>query len=213
MNTHTHVHTYDEEDDKIEPKLPTPTDWAVLEDDIEEVLTAFGWDMSNPSIEETPKRFLNYLKEFHQPFDIRDVLGTPFLSPDNSMVIQDGIPFRMICEHHLLPAIGRAAIGYMPKGKVVGLSKLTRLIQAVGTEKPSLQEHINDRCAETLDTYLRPLGVMVVIEAEHGCMACRGINAPGVITRTSCVKGIFRDDLAARAEFLSIAKLGVARRG
>lgn len=209
--THTHTHEEFEDEDRIDPKRPG--DLARLADDLEEILTAFGWDMTNPSIENTPMRFLKYLAEFHKPFDLEDVLGTPFKSPDTSMVIQDGIPFRMICEHHLLPAIGHATVGYIPSGNVVGLSKLTRLVQAVGTMKPSLQEHINDTIAEMLDSALAPKGVMVVIEAEHGCMACRGVNAPGVITRTSSTRGVFLADGDARHEFLMIAKMGVERRG
>lgn len=203
----------DSEDEKIEPKELTRQDWDILEDSIEQVLIAFGWDMDNPSVMGTPKRFLRYLEEFHQAFDVEDILGTPFESPDNSMVIQDGIPFRMICEHHLLPATGKAAIGYLPNGKVLGLSKFVRLVQAIGAERPSLQEHITDKVAKYLNEFLQPKGVYVVMEAEHGCMSCRGVNAPGVITRTSKVTGVFFEDSSARAEFLEIAQLGVVRRG
>lgn len=192
------------DDDKIVPI--TPDDWDVLEDSIEKVLTAFGWDMTNPSIEGTPARFLRYLKEFHQPWTIEDVLGKPFESPDNSMVIQSNIPFRSICEHHLLPALGYAAVGYIPKGKVIGLSKMTRLVQAIGTEKPSLQEHISDKIANTLQGFLQPRGVMVVITAIHNCMACRGVNKPNVPTTTSTTRGVFFEDQAARMEFLSLMR-------
>ena len=198
-------------EERIDPT--TPNNMAILADNVEEILTDFGWDMSNPSVENTPMRFLKYLLEFHKPFDAEKVLGVPFDSPDTAMVIQDGIPFRMICEHHLLPAVGRAAIGYIPAGKVIGLSKLARLVDAVGTMRPSLQEHINHKIADILEDFLKPKGVMVVLEAEHGCMACRGVYTPGVITRSSVTRGAFLSDWAARYEFLEIAQRGVNRRG
>lgn len=160
----------------------------------------------NPSTKDTPKRFLTYLTEFCQPFKVEDVLGTPFDAEGqyHAMVVQKFIPFRMVCEHHLLPAIGRGAVGYIPINSVVGLSKLTRLVQAVGTEKPGLQEYICDRIADLLNDYLKPKGVIVVLEAEHGCMACRGVNAPGVLTTTASIRGAFYDKPQARAEFYSL---------
>lgn len=173
-----------------------------------EILTIMGMDLNDPSTANTPARFIKYLREFYQPLDLKTALGTPFESPDNAMVVQSNIPFRMICEHHLLPAVGKAAIGYIPRGKVVGLSKLTRLVQGVGTEKPSLQEHICDRVATLLHEHIGALGTMVVIEAEHGCMACRGVNAPNVVTSTSVLKGVFRSQSDARNEFLKLAYIG-----
>lgn len=176
-----------------------------LADDMEEILSNFGWDFTNPSIANTPLRFLKYLQEFHQPYKIEDVLGEPFLSPDSAMVIQRQIPFRGVCEHHLLPMLGDAYVGYVPTGKVIGLSKLARLVEAVGTEKPSLQEHMCDRIAKHLDEFLKPKGVMVVIDSLHTCMACRGVNVPNVPTTTSSTRGCFLDQVATRAEFLSLA--------
>lgn len=172
------------------------------------VLRLVGMPISkDPSVRDTPTRFAKYLMEYYQPIDEEEALGRVFSSPDNAMVIQYNIPFRMICEHHLLPATGKAAVGYVPHGKVVGLSKLTRLVQAVGTEKPSLQEHICDRIANMLHKHIEPLGTMVVIEAEHGCMACRGVNSPGITTTTSCLKGIFMNNANARQEFFALLQL------
>lgn len=195
------------------PRIETQLERNLLtgaETHIKAALEIMGMDLDNPSTKNTPARFVKYLAEFFQVIDLEKALGPKFDSPDNAMVIQSNIPFRMICEHHLLPATGKTAIGYVPHGQVVGLSKLTRLVQAVGTEKPSLQEHICDRIAELLKDHIKPLGVMVVIEAEHGCMACRGINAPGVITTTSVLKGVFRNNSEARQEFLALANI---RRG
>lgn len=163
--------------------------------------------LTDPSVRDTPTRFAKYLLEYYQPIDIDEALGRVFKSPDNAMVLQYNIPFRMICEHHLLPATGKAAVGYVPHGQVVGLSKLTRLVQAVGTEKPSLQEHICDRIADMLHNHIKPFGTMVVIEAEHGCMACRGVNSPGITTTTSCLRGVFMNNATARAEFFSLLQL------
>lgn len=177
------------------------------ESQVEAALVLLGMDLKNPSTRDTPARFVRYLKEFFQPIDLIAALGPKFRSPDNSMVVQSNIPFRMICEHHLLPATGRAALGYIPKGQVVGLSKLTRLVQAVGTEKPSLQEHICHRIAELLTDHIQPLGVMVVIKAEHGCMACRGVNSPKVATSTSVVKGVFLYSPHTKDEFFQLVNM------
>ena len=166
-----------------------------------------GWH-NDPSTEETHMRFVKYLLEFNQPFPMEKVFGSTFQvqKGHHSMVIQRKIPFRMICEHHLLPAMGEAFLGYVPADRVLGLSKLTRLVQAVGVGMPSLQEHIADRICDLMDDHLRPKGTMLVIRAEHGCMACRGVNSPGVDTVTSVVRGVFRDNHVAREEFLSLIK-------
>lgn len=173
---------------------------------MKEVCEILGIDVQSNSTIRTPERFINYLTEFLQYMDLAEVLGPAFESRQHSMVVQTNIPFRMICEHHLLPAIGRASLGYVPQKKVVGLSKLTRLVQAVGTEKPSLQEHICDRIADLLHTHIEPLGTMCIIEAEHGCMSCRGINTPGVKTITSCPRGIFLTNPQVKNEFLALIR-------
>lgn len=174
-----------------------------------EILTGLGMDIdNNPSVKDTPRRFAKFLLEYHQPLDAEAVLGKVFDSEETSMVLQSHIPFRMICEHHLLPATGNAFIGYLPAGKVIGLSKLTRIVQAVGVEQPTLQEHICDIVANLLEEHLHPRGVMVVIQAEHGCMSCRGVNVQGVTTTTSSIRGAFRSEPSARAEFLALAGFG-----
>lgn len=169
------------------------------------ILEGIGMDLSDPSTKDTPERFAKYLLEFSNSPDIEEILGNGFEHEGTAMVIQSGIPFRMICEHHLLPAWGKASIGLVPNGRVVGLSKYTRLVQAAGTAEPSLQEHICDRLADILMERIQPKGVMVVLEAEHGCMSCRGVNVTGVITTTSAVRGCFFDNAEARTEFLSLA--------
>ena len=161
---------------------------------------------------DTPERFVRYLQEFHQEADPRLILGDLFEgAPKGSihgMVVQHNIPFRMICEHHLLPAFGKAAVGYIPNGKVAGLSKLTRLVQKMGTAKPTLQELVCEEIADALDNTTQARGTIVVISGEHTCMACRGVNAPHVKTTTSTVRGVFRDVPAAREEFFNIIRQG-----
>ena len=173
--------------------------------DVKNILEKMGLDVSEPGLVDTPRRVSEYLLEFSNKWDYNKILGAKFDSHGHhGMVAQAPIPFRMLCEHHLVPALGTAAIGYIPNKHVVGLSKLTRLLQAVGTERPSLQEYIGDRCADLIDEYLEPKGCIVVIKAEHGCMACRGINAPGIKTMTSSVRGAFLLNEPARNEFFSL---------
>lgn len=164
-----------------------------------------GWD-KNPSTMKTPFRFMKYLAEFSQPIDLESIFGSTFEDPTDHppILVQHPIPFRGMCEHHLLPMTGIAALGYVPHDKVIGLSKLTRLVDAVGTEQPSLQEHRASRIMNLMQEHLKPKGVMLVIKSKHGCMSCRGVNAPEVYTTTSHVSGVFRDNSTARAEFLSL---------
>jgi len=182
---------------------------AVIQGHVERVLELLGLDSKSEGLKQTPRRFAEYLMEFNQGLQpIEEALGTTFEMGEgyHSMVAQSKIPFRMICEHHLLPALGHAAIGYIPRDRVVGLSKLTRLVKAAGTNRPSLQEVICDTIADTMVRKLKPQGVIVVLEAEHSCMTCRGIAAPGVITATSAVRGVFRDVPQARNEFFSLIR-------
>lgn len=164
---------------------------------------------SDPSTVDTPARFAKYLAEFTQPIDEDSIFGSMFDIEDDhpGMVIQTGIPFRMMCEHHLLPATGIAHLAYIPHKRVIGLSKLARLVDAVAVSRPSLQEHIAEKIIGLVVDKLEPKGCMVILDAEHGCMACRGVNKPGVATITSHVQGVFRDNLAAREEMLSLIQV------
>jgi len=180
---------------------------AQMKSAVATLLMGMGLDPEEPGLIQTPRRVVGYLMEYSGQVDPEEVLKDGFESPNtdsHAMVVQSGIPFRMACEHHLLPAVGRAAIGYIPGDRVIGLSKLTRLVQAVGTERPSLQEAITERVANILSEKAKPKGVIVVTRAEHTCMACRGINAPGVQTMCSSVKGVYRDVPHARAEFFDL---------
>lgn len=190
--------------DSKDKRAPTDLEMSVV-DAVRHVITGIGLELDEQDLDDTPGRFIKYLREFNQPIDVEQILGTKFpCHGHHNMVVQKNIPFRMVCAHHLLPATGTASIGYVPHNSIVGLSKLTRLVQAVGVEKPSLQEHICARIAQLLEEYIAPKGVIVMLQGEHGCMAARGVNTPGVPTITSTVHGVFRDVPAARAEFFSL---------
>jgi GTP cyclohydrolase I len=123
----------------------------------------------------------------------------------DEMIVQQGIPFAALCEHHLLPFLGTATVGYVPDGRIVGLSKLARAVRhcARGFQN---QERITRSVADLLERELRPRGVAVLIRAEHLCMSIRGVRAPGSMTTTNDLRGVFRaEDGLARAEFLSLA--------
>ena len=172
----------------------------------EELLRVLGVDLEDENFEDTPRRLVSYLEEFMQGGDPTEVLRTGF-SIDNEtsgMVIEKDIPFRGMCAHHLAVFYGKVHIGYIPNGRVVGLSKLCRLVELVGTKAPSLQEFITDEIADSIKEVLEPRGVIVVASAVHTCMSCRGVRAMGVETITSAVRGVFRDVPAARQEFLSL---------
>lgn len=180
------------------------------QDGIRQAMLEIGGEsfINEPGVQDTPKRFVKYLREFFQPHKLKEVLGEGFdyenTDGSHGMVVQSHIPFRMACEHHLLPALGVGAIGYVPGRRVVGLSKLTRILQAVGTLRPSLQERITELTARTIQDHIEPKGIIVVTRAEHMCMACRGVNAPGVHTTYSSIHGVFRDSPSARAEFFAL---------
>ena len=178
-----------------------------LEQLVLQMLHELKIDVFDENFLETPRRVAAMLLEFHQPFDPQTLLRDGFsLANYSGMVTQKNIPFVGMCAHHLLPMYGRAAIGYVPHKRVLGLSKLTRLVRAIGHETPSLQETLTDRIADILWQHLEPKGVIVVIDAEHSCMSARGVKALGVITVTSSLRGIYRDVPQAREEFFNLIK-------
>ena len=171
-------------------------------------MTALGFDMSNQHFAKTPERFLKYLEAYHRPYDPAEDLGTSFQVEGDfhAMVVESGIPFTGVCAHHLIPFIGTATIGYVPRGRIVGLSKLVRVIEGIAHRLPSTQESISDDTVDAIMQHLGPVGAMVVITAEHGCMGCRGVARPGIVTATSSVRGVFRDVPQARMEFFELAR-------
>lgn len=165
-------------------------------------------DMKDPSIVETPKRVAKFWREFNQKADVDSLLARTFDNSDGTkgMVVQTDVPVACLCEHHLLPFFGTVDLGYIPNKSVVGLSKLARLVKALGHERPTVQETLTERLASLLYTKLDARGVIVVVRAEHTCMTVRGAQAPGVLTTTSTVKGILRDASQVREEFFELLR-------
>ncbi|MFA5375365.1 MAG: GTP cyclohydrolase I FolE [Dehalococcoidia bacterium] len=174
---------------------------------VHDILVAIGEDPSREGIRETPRRIAEMYTEVFRGMkeDPREVLSVGFEEGHNEMVILKDIPFYSICEHHLLPFYGMAHIGYIPKGRVVGASKLGRVVEILA-KRPQLQERLTTQIANTIVEALQPQGVAVVIEAEHMCMTMRGVKQPGSNIVTSAMRGSFRTKAVTRAEFLSLIK-------
>jgi GTP cyclohydrolase IA len=174
---------------------------------VRELLLAVGEDPDRPGLQETPQRVARAYTEIFAGLgqDPYEVLATTFAEDHDEMVLVKDIPMYSTCEHHLVPFHGRAHIGYIPAedGRVTGLSKLARLVE-VYARRPQVQERMTRQIADALDDVLKPRGVIVVIEAEHLCMAMRGIRKPGSLTVTSAVRGMFRDNAATRSEAMSL---------
>ena len=175
---------------------------------IHSILQAIGEEAIREGLLDTPKRVAKAYEEIFSGIgvDEKSVLGTTFDEEDHhELVIVKDIEFFSMCEHHLLPFFGKAHIGYIPNGSIVGISKLARLVEIV-SKRPQVQERMVSEIAEAINDTLNPLGVMVVIEAQHLCMMMRGIKKPGSSTVTSAVRGVFMEKPSARAEFLSLIK-------
>ena len=174
---------------------------------VRELLLAIGEDPDRPGLQDTPDRVARaYAETFAGLWqDPAEVLATTFDEDHDEMVLVKDIPMYSTCEHHLVPFHGVAHIGYIPgeDGRVTGLSKLARLVE-VYARRPQVQERMTSQIADALADVLKPRGVLVVIEAEHLCMAMRGIRKPGSSTVTSAVRGIFRDNPATRSEAMSL---------
>jgi GTP cyclohydrolase IA len=173
-----------------------------------QMLVALGEDPERDGLVDTPRRVaesLIYLTEGYGA-DLRQVVGSALYEHegDDLVTVRD-IPFYTLCEHHLLPFFGRCHIGYLPKGKVIGLSKLPRLVD-VFAHRLQLQERLTRQIAEAIDSALRPRGVAVVVEARHLCMEMRGVEKVDSETVTSCLLGEFREDATVRTEFLDLVR-------
>jgi GTP cyclohydrolase I len=169
-------------------------------------LTALGLDVTSAGLAETPARMARAYAELLTP---RDFALTTFENDEgyDELVLARDIPIRSVCEHHLLPFIGVAHVGYLPGDRILGLSKLARVVELFA-HRAQVQERLTKQVADWLDTRLRPRGVGVVIEAEHMCMSLRGVQAVGARTVTSTLLGTLRDDARSRAEFLGAAGIG-----
>lgn len=194
-------------DDQLLSRPRREVDQARAAAAVRELLLAIGEDPDRPGLQDTPERVARaYAETFAGLWqDPSDILATTFDEDHDEMVLVKDIPMYSTCEHHLVPFHGVAHVGYIPgeDGKVTGLSKLARLVE-VYARRPQVQERMTSQIADALADVLKPRGVLVVIEAEHLCMAMRGIRKPGSTTVTSAVRGIFRDNPATRSEAMSL---------
>ena len=176
-----------------------------------QILKAVGEDPTREGLVDTPRRIADMYEEILQGMrqDPREVLQVGFDENHQEMVIVRDIPFYSLCEHHLLPFHGTFHVGYIPRGRVVGISKLARVVETYA-RRPQLQERLTSQIADILMQELQPEGVAVVGTAEHLCMTMRGIKKPGAMVTTSANRGLFRDREATRLEFFAL--LGNERR-
>jgi len=172
------------------------------------ILEAVGEDPDREGLVDTPARVARMYEEIFSGLntDPKEHFSAIFSEQHEELVLVKDIPFYSTCEHHLVPFYGHAHVAYIPRnGKVVGLSKLARAVEAVA-RRPQLQERMTSTVADSIVESLEPYGVVVVVEAEHLCMTMRGVKKPGAKTVTSAVRGIFETDAAARAEVFSLIK-------
>jgi GTP cyclohydrolase IA len=178
---------------------------AQIEEGIRLILEAIGEDPNREGLLDTPKRVAKMYEEVFAGLQIdpKQYFDTIFSEQHEELVLVKDIPFYSMCEHHLVPFFGVAHVAYIPRnGKVAGLSKLARAVEAV-SRRPQLQERITATVADAIMEKLDPHGVMVVVEGEHMCMTMRGVNKPGAKTVTSAVRGIFQEDANKRAEVMT----------
>jgi GTP cyclohydrolase I len=174
---------------------------------MQEIILALGADPAQEGLLDTPERVARMYAEVFKGMrqDPVEILRTGFEEGHDEMVVARDIPFFSMCEHHFLPFFGVAHIGYIPRGRVVGISKLARVTDALA-RRPQVQERLTSQIADALVEGAAPLGVGVVIEAEHLCMVMRGVKKPGSKIVTSVNRGCFRNDARTRAEFLNFAR-------
>jgi GTP cyclohydrolase I len=166
-------------------------------------LAALGVELDEEGLSETPARMARAYAELFGPKPLR-LTTFPNTEGYDELVIARGIPFRTVCEHHLLPFSGVAQVGYLPSERILGLSKLARLVEYFAA-RPQTQERLTKQVADYLFECIHPLGVGVVLEAEHTCMTLRGVRAVGATTVTSTLLGSLREDPRSRAEFFALA--------
>jgi GTP cyclohydrolase IA len=183
-----------------------------LEAAVRELLCAVGEDPEREGLLETPKRVANMYEEIFagledDPKQYLKMFNEP--QQHEELVIVRDIPLYSVCEHHLLPFVGKAHIAYIPKGgKIIGLSKFARIVECFA-KRPQVQERLTAQIADFLYENLEPYGVAVVIEAEHLCMTMRGARAAGAKTQTSALRGVMRTDAKSRAEVMSLLNGGI----
>ena len=182
-----------------------PVDHARIEEAVREILAAVGEDPDREGLRETPDRVARMYAELFAGLheDQRVHLRRTFTVKYDEMVLVKDISFASLCEHHLLPFIGKAHVAYLPNGKVVGLSKIARAVETLA-HRPQVQERMTEQLADLLTEELDARGVAVILEANHTCMAIRGVRKTGSVMTTSAMRGTFRTNPATRSELLAL---------
>ena len=173
-----------------------------------ELLQSIGEDVNREGLQRTPDRAARALEFLTQGYrqNLDEIVnGAVFESSASEIILVKDIELYSLCEHHLLPFIGRAHVAYLPNGKVIGLSKVARIVD-VFARRLQIQENLTTQIAESLMNCLQPSGVAVVVEAKHLCMMMRGVEKQNSVMKTSCLLGTFKDDARTRSEFLSLLK-------
>lgn len=187
----------------------SPVDRARIEAAVRELLAAIGDDPAREGLIETPRRVAEAYADLFAGLSIDPVSVLEALPDEHGtgLILVREIAFTSICEHHLLPFTGKAAVGYVPgiDGRITGLSKLARVVDVLA-RRPQVQERLVRQIADALEAALSPSAVVVIVEAEHGCMTMRGVRKPGSTVVTTEFRGTFADDAAARAEVLTLAR-------
>ncbi|WP_026486211.1 GTP cyclohydrolase I FolE [Caldanaerobius polysaccharolyticus] len=178
-----------------------------IKEAIRVILEEIGEDPDREGLKDTPDRVYRMYKEIFSGIgaDPKEVLTAVFREEHNELVIVKDIRFYSMCEHHMVPFFGRAHVGYLPDGKIIGLSKIARLVDVV-SKRLQLQERMTKMIADSLEQRLKPKGVIVMLEAEHLCMSMRGVKRPGSTTVTVATRGIFNTDENMRKRFFELVK-------
>lgn len=176
-----------------------------IEAAVREILLAIGEDPNREGLQETPARVARMYSELFSGLhaEPRHLLQKTFTQKYDEMVLVRDIEFASTCEHHLLPFLGKAHIAYLPAGRIVGLSKLPRVVEALA-HRPQVQERMTEELADLLMEELKPRGVGVIMEATHTCMTIRGVRKPGGVCTTSAMRGTFRENQATRNELMAL---------
>jgi GTP cyclohydrolase I len=182
-----------------------PVDHARIESAVREILLAVGEDPDREGLRETPARVARMYAELFAGLhsDPRELLAKTFTQKYDEMVLVKDIRYESICEHHLMPFLGKAHVAYLPNGKIVGLSKLARVVEVLA-RRPQVQERMTEELADLLMAELDARGVGVILEASHTCMTIRGVRKPDSICTTSAMRGAFRDNPPTRTELMAL---------
>lgn len=186
-------------------EMASNVDLPRIERAVNEILLAVGEDPNREGLKATPQRVARMYAELlaGMRHDAGEHLKSIFHEKYDEIVLLRDIPFYSICEHHLMPFIGKAHVAYLPAGQVLGVSKLARIVDSFA-RRLQVQERLTDQIADFLMKSLQPTGVAVVLEASHSCMTIRGIQKPGAVMVTSSLRGIFKRDPRSRAEVLTL---------